>query len=391
MPSNLEIFHSNLALPADGSPSIEIKRAEGMYLYDQDDKKYLDLNSGICVNNLGHQHPKVQEAIKDQLDKFSHVMVYGQMVLEPQLKLAKVLADLLPDSLSCNYFVNSGSEAVEGSLKLAKRYTGRSKIISCSKAYHGSTHGALSIMGGEYFKQAYRPLLPDTHLIEFNNQNDLELIDTKTACVVIEPIQGEAGIIIPENGYLQAVKDKCTEVGALMILDEVQTGVGRTGAMFAFEQYDFVPDILMLAKALGGGMPIGAFISSKEIMDSFKSNPELGHLTTFGGHPVCCAASFATLETIQQENILESVKSKGELFKQLLVHEKIKEVRGEGLLLAVDLGEAEYCQKLIKKCYENGLFLDWFLFADNCFRIAPPLIINDEEIKDACSKILEVL
>ncbi|MBL4654306.1 MAG: aspartate aminotransferase family protein, partial [Bacteroidia bacterium] len=236
-----------------------------------------------------------------------------------------------------------------------------------------------------------RPLLPDTHLIEFNNQNDLELIDTKAACVVIEPIQGEAGVIMPENDYLQAVKNKCTEVGALMILDEVQTGVGRTGAMFAFEQYDFVPDILMLAKALGGGMPIGAFISSKEIMDSFKSNPELGHLTTFGGHPVCCAASFATLETIQQENILESVKSKGELFKQLLVHEKIKEVRGEGLLLAVDLGEAEYCQKLIKKCYENGLFLDWFLFADNCFRIAPPLIINDEEIKDACSKILEVL
>ncbi|PCJ81597.1 MAG: aspartate aminotransferase family protein [Flavobacteriales bacterium] len=391
MPTNLEIFHSNLALPADDPPSLEIIRAEGMYLYDQDGKKYIDLNSGICVNNLGHQHPKVQKAIKDQLDKFSHVMVYGQMLLDPQLQLTKTLTDLLPDSLSCSYFVSSGSEAVEGSLKLAKRYTRRSKIIACNKAYHGSTQGALSIMGREYFKQAFRPLLPDVHFIEFNNQKDIELIDEKTACVVIEAIQGGTGVITPENGYLKAVKDKCTEVGALMILDEIQTGVGRTGTMFAFEQYDFVPDILLLAKALGGGMPLGAFISSKEIMDKLKTNPVLGHITTFGGHPVCCAAAVATLEAIQNENILEAVKSKGELFKQLLIHEKIKEVRGEGLMIAVDLGETDYCQEVIRKCISSGLFLDWFLFADHCIRLSPPLIINEEEIKDACHKILEAL
>jgi acetylornithine/N-succinyldiaminopimelate aminotransferase len=370
---------------------LEFERAEGVYMYDAKGKPYLDLISGIGVSNLGHSHPYVINAIKDQLDKYMHLMVYGEYVQTPQVRFAEKLTSLLPHNLNSVYFVNSGAEAVEGALKLAKRFTGRSQIVACYNSYHGSTHGALSVMGNEEYKQAYRPLLPGVNFIRFNNIDDLQFITEETACVVIETIQGEAGIRVPDKVYLQALRKRCTETGALLILDEIQAAFGRTGKLFAFEHYDIVPDILLLAKALGGGMPIGAFISSNEIMSALKENPILGHITTFGGHPVCCAAGLAALEVLLHEDFISKVESKSNLFSQLLVHPAIKEVRGKGLMLAIELESFEFNKKVIDRCIANGVVTDWFLHCSNSMRIAPPLIIREDEIRIACEVILEAI
>lgn len=370
---------------------LEVEKAEGVYLFSPDGKKYLDLISGVSVSNTGHRHPKVVQAVKDQVDSYMHLMVYGEYIQSPQVKYAALISSFLPADLDCCYFVNSGSEAVEGGLKLAKRITGRSRIISFKNAYHGSTHGALSVQGSEKYKNSFRPLLPDTFQIGFNDESSLELIDGRTACVIIEPIQGEAGIILPENDFLAKVRQRCDKVNALLIFDEIQTGFGRTGCMFALEKYNVVPDILLLAKALGGGMPLGAFISSGEKMSALMSSPPLGHITTFGGHPVCCAAGMASLNVITEENLVEKCNRKSELFKKYLNHPIIKEVRGEGLMLAVGLTNSAYAGYAVSKAPGFGLVLDYFLFNDESFRIAPPLTISDEEIIWACGRLNELL
>jgi len=366
---------------------LEFVKASGMYLYDVEGKKYMDLIAGIGVSNVGHCHPSVVEAVKKQAEQYMHIMVYGEFVQSPQVDFAKALADILPPSLNCTYFVNSGTEAVEGAMKLAKRYTHRTEFIACNHSYHGSTQGALSLMGNEEFKQAYRPLLPHVHFIQFNHLPDLDKISSKTAAVFMETVQGEAGIRVADQAYFKALRARCTETGTLLILDEIQCGFGRTGKMFGFEHYDIVPDVLLLAKGIGGGMPIGAFISSTEIMSSLATNPILGHITTFGGHPVSCAAGLATLKTIVNENIIHKVTAKGELFKQLLVHPKIHSVRGKGLMLAVEFGSFETNKKIIDGCIADGLITDWFLHCSNSMRIAPPLIITLEEIEEACATI----
>ncbi|WP_317044321.1 aspartate aminotransferase family protein [Pedobacter ginsengisoli] len=353
---------------------LEFNKASGMYLYDTDGKKYLDLIAGIGVSNVGHCHPAVVEAVKTQAENYMHIMVYGEFVQNPQVNFAKALADVLPPNLNCTYFVNSGAEAVEGAMKLAKRYTHRTEIISCDNSYHGSTQGALSLMGNEEFKQAYRPLLPHIKFIEYNSLPDLDLITTKTAAVFIETIQGEAGIRIADKAYFKALRDKCTSTGTLLVLDEIQCGFGRTGKLFGFEHFNIVPDILLLAKGIGGGMPIGAFVSSNEIMMSLATNPILGHITTFGGHPVSCAAGLATLQTIVQENIVNGVTEKGELFKKLLVHPAIKEVRGKGLMIAIEFENFETNKKIIDACIADGIISDWFLHCSNSMRIAPHLL-----------------
>jgi acetylornithine/succinyldiaminopimelate/putrescine aminotransferase len=370
---------------------LEIERAEGVFMYGPSGEKYLDLISGVSVSNTGHHHPKVVQAVKEQADAYMHLMVYGEMILSPQVKYAEYLTKFLPESLNCCYFVNSGSEAVEGALKLAKRFTGRSRIISFRNSYHGSTHGALSIQGSEYFRNAFRPLLPDSFQAGFNNVDSLNLIDKKTACVIIEPVQGEAGIIFPENGFLEHVREKCTQTNSLLIFDEIQTGFGRTGHMFAIDRFNVVPDILLLAKALGGGMPLGAFISSREIMSSLISNPPLGHITTFGGHPVCCAAGLASMKVLTDENLVVSCSVKSMLFRNQLKHDLISEIRGEGLLLAVKLTRPEYVRYAIAKAPEFGLVLDYFLFCDSAFRITPPLTINEDEISWACTQLGKLL
>jgi len=323
--------------------------------------------------------------------KHMHLMVYGEYVQTPQVKYASLLTQQLPDKLNNVYFVNSGSEAIEGALKLAKRFTGRSEIVSFKNAYHGSTHGALSVMGNEEFKNSFRPLVPGVKFLEFNKVADIESITKSTACVIIEPVQGEAGIVLPIEGYLQKIKQRCDKVGALLIFDEIQTGFGRTGKLFAFEQYNVVPDVFTIAKAMGGGLPIGAFVSSQEIMSVFKSNPTLGHITTFGGHPVSCAAALASLSTLLDKKIIESVPAKEKLLRSLLIHKKIKEVRGKGLFFAVDLGDADLVQKLIQELLSTGIVVDWFLFDSKSIRIAPPLIISEDQIYTACSKILKAL
>lgn len=366
---------------------LEFVKASGMYLYDVEGKKYMDLIAGIGVSNVGHCHPSVVEAVKKQAEQYMHIMVYGEFVQSPQVDFAKALADILPPSLNCTYFVNSGTEAVEGAMKLAKRYTHRTEFIACNHSYHGSTQGALSLMGNEEFKQAYRPLLPHVHFIQFNHLPDLDKISTKTAAVFMETVQGEAGIRVADQAYYKALRARCTETGTLLILDEIQCGFGRTGKMFGFEHYEIVPDVLLLAKGIGGGMPIGAFISSTEIMSSLATNPILGHITTFGGHPVSCAAGLASLKTIVNENIVHKVTAKGELFKQLLVHPKIHSVRGKGLMLAVEFGSFETNKKIIDGCIADGLITDWFLHCSNSMRIAPPLIITLEEIEEACATI----
>ena len=359
-----------------------------MYLYDVQEKKYMDLIAGIGVSNVGHCHPSVVEAVKKQAEQYMHIMVYGEFVQSPQVDFAKALADILPPSLNCTYFVNSGTEAVEGAMKLAKRYTHRTEFIACNHSYHGSTQGALSLMGNEEFKQAYRPLLPHVHFIQFNHLPDLIKITTKTAAVFMETVQGEAGIRVADQEYFKALRARCTETGTLLVLDEIQCGFGRTGKMFGFEHYGIIPDILMLAKGIGGGMPIGAFISSTEIMLALATNPILGHITTFGGHPVSCAAGLATLQTILKEDIVNGVTEKGELFKTLLTHPKIHSVRGKGLMLAVEFDSFETNKKIIDGCIADGLITDWFLHCSNSMRIAPPLIITEEEIREACSIIL---
>lgn len=385
-----QLFLQHVGQTSDFPLQLEIEKAEGIYMYDTDGKSYMDIISGISVSNIGHRHPKVIEAIKEQLDKYMHLMCYGEYVQAPQVKLAKLLADNLPSNLDSTYFVNSGSEAIEGALKLAKRYTGRTEIVSFKNAYHGSTHGALSV-GEESLKNAYRPMLPGIKRLEYNNISQLQQITFKTACVIAETVQGEAGVVIPENDFLLKLRQRCDETGALLILDEVQTGFGRTGTLFAFEQFGIVPDIMTIAKGMGGGMPIGAFVSSKEIMDVFKNKPILGHITTFGGHPVSCAAAYATLKVLLEENIIEGVKEKEALFKKHLVHPSIKGIRSKGLIMAVQLESTEQVLSMIKHAIELGVVSDWFLFCDDSFRVAPPLIITEEEIKIACDLLLKAI
>jgi len=384
-----QLFLANNAQTTDFPLLLEFERAEGVHLYDAEGKGYIDLISGIGVSNLGHSNPKVIQAIKDQVDRYMHLMVYGEYVQTPQVRFAQKLVSVLPDNLQSVYFVNSGAEAVEGALKLAKRYTGRQQIIACKNSYHGSTHGALSVMGNEDFKQAYRPLLPGVEFIRFNDIDDLQLITQQTACVIIETVQGEAGIRVPDLNYMQALRKRCDETGTLLIMDEIQAAMGRTGKLFAFEHYGIVPDILLLAKALGGGMPIGAFVSSNQIMGALKENPMLGHITTFGGHPVCCAAGLAALEVLLDENLVDTVAEKEALIRSLLVHPAIKEVRGKGLMLAIELENFDINKKIIDRCIANGVITDWFLHCDNSMRIAPPLIITHHEIKKACEVIIE--
>lgn len=391
MPNIRQLFLDHLAPTSEFPLMLEIERAEGLYLFDYTGKKYLDLIAGIGVSSLGHRHPKVVEAIKNQVDKYLHTMVYGEYILTPQVSLATYLAELLPPNLNSAYFTNSGAEATEGAMKLAKRFTGRYEIIAAKNSYHGSTQGAASLMSDTFFTQAYRPLLPDINFITFNNFDDLDKITQKTAAVIIEPIQAESGIHLPEENYLAAVRKRCSETNTLLIFDEIQTGCGRTGSMFAFEQYQVIPDILLLAKGLGGGMPIGAFIASKEIMQVLSKNPLLGHITTFGGHPVSCAAAFATLKTIQSETLYQSVQPKANLFRQLLQHPLIKEIRNKGLMMAVELENFEIVQKVIQICLEKGVIIDWFLFNNKSLRIAPPLTITEEIIQEACAIIVAAM
>ncbi|MDA8901530.1 MAG: aspartate aminotransferase family protein [Flavobacteriales bacterium] len=387
---NKEIFHTLQAQTTPFPIGLEISRAEGLFIYDKAGKAYYDLVSGLAVTNIGHRHPKVIEAIKKQLDIHLHVMPYGEFIQTPQLELAKKLNEILPANLTTSYFVNSGAEAVEGALKLAKRYTGRQEIIACHKSYHGSTHGALSVSGNPVKQSAFKPLLPDVHFIEFNDLAELNKITTKTACVIIETVQGDAGVRIPDLCYLQKLREKCTETGTLLILDEIQTGFGRTGSFFAFEQYGITPDILVIAKALGGGMPIGAFVSSKKIMDCLTHNPMLGHITTFGGHPVNCAAAIANIKVIQEENLIVDVHEKGALMNQLLSHSLVKEIRQIGLMLAIDLENEEITQQVVEGCMEKGIIAFWFLSCPASFRLAPPLTITLEEIETVCGVICKV-
>ena len=391
MPTLRQLFLANNAQTTDFPLLLEFERAEGVYMYDKDGKSFIDLISGIGVSNLGHSNPKVIEAIKTQVDKYMHLMVYGEYVQTPQVKFAEKLISIFPDNLQSVYFTNSGTEAVEGALKLAKRYTGRQQIIACHNSYHGSTHGALSVMGNEDYKQAYRPLLPGINFIRFNNPADLNLITHETACVIIETVQGEAGIRVPDVAYMQALRAKCTETGTLLILDEIQAAFGRTGKLFGFEHFGIVPDILLLAKALGGGMPVGAFAASHHIMSALKENPILGHITTFGGHPVCCAAGLAALEVLLDDKLCDQVAAKEVLIRELLVHPTIKQIRGKGLMLAAELESFDLNKKIIDRCIENGVIVDWFLHCSNAMRIAPPLIITHDEIRKACEVILEAV
>lgn len=386
-----QLFLKHIAQTSDYPLALEIEKAKGIYLYDKSGKKFIDLISGISVSNLGHGHPAVITSIKKQLDKYSHLMVYGEFVQSPQVQLAKKLSSLLPSSLNSVYFVNSGTEATEGALKLAKRFTQRNEIVSFYNAYHGSTQGALSVMGNEDLKRKFRPLLPGIRFIEFNNEKQLSHITEKTACVIIEPVQGEAGVRIPQKNFLKKLRQRCNQTGTLLIFDEAQTAFGRTGTMFSFEQYQVIPDILLLAKAFGGGLPLGAFVSSKKIMDSLKNNPALGHITTFGGHPLSCVSAYAALSSLQKEQLVRQVRKKEKLFKKHLKHKAIKEFRSAGLLMALEFESAEINHQVIRKCVEQGLITDWFLFCDKAMRIAPPLIINDKEIIESCRIILRAM
>jgi acetylornithine/N-succinyldiaminopimelate aminotransferase len=391
MPTYRELFLKHLGQTSISPMLLEIEKAEGVYLYGPSGEKYMDLISGVSVSNTGHRHPKVVKAIKDQVDLYLHLMVYGEMVQSQQVKYALKLTELLPERLSSCFFVNSGSEAVEAALKLAKRFTGRSRMVSFKNSYHGSTHGALSIQGGELFKNAFRPLLPDVYQGEFNNEDTFRLIDDRTACVIVEPVQAEAGVIYPENDFLKKLRSRCYDTGALLVFDEIQTGFGRTGSMFFLEKAGVEPDILLLAKALGGGLPLGAFLSSGEIMSTISFNPALGHITTFGGNAVCCAAGLASLNVIIEENLVVKTPCKSFLFKANLKHKLIKEIRGDGLLLAVKLVDPVYIDYIIKHAPEHGLILDYFLFCDDSFRIAPPLTISDDEIIWACKALVNLI
>ena len=386
-----DIFKKNQAQTFPFPSCLEISSAKGSYIYDINGKKYLDFIAGVSACTLGHSNPYITDAIKKQLDKYSHVMVYGEYVQSPQYKLAKLLADNLPQNLSTTYFTSSGTEAIEGAMKLAKRATGKSEIISCKGSYHGSTQGALSIMGNEEYKAMYRPLLPSCNQIIYNSVDSLVNITNKTAAVVIEPIQGATGFVTPCDNFLQKVREKCNETGSLLIFDEIQTCFGRIGTLFGFEKYDVIPDIICIAKAMGGGMPIGAFISSWELMNLLTFNPKLGHITTFGGHPVSCAASLATLEYLLSCNIMKEVEKKEVLFRKYLQHEKIKEIRGQGLMISLEFYDEKLAQNVVEKSIEKGLILFYFLFTKTAIRISPPLTITEEEIIKGCKIILKTL
>ena len=380
------------------SPSpmmVEVERAEGSFFYTPEGKRYFDLVAGVSVSNVGHANSDVVAAVQKQAADYMHVMVYGEMVERPQVEYARSIAELLPGKLDCVYFVNSGAEAVEVALKLVKRYTGRTELISMKRAYHGSTHGAMSMMGtpeGEEWKAEFRPLLPDVKSINFNSFEDLKQITERTAGVLCEVVQGEAGVRLPNPEWLKALRERCTEVGALLIFDEIQTGMGRTGAMFACTKYGIEPDVVCLAKAFGGGMPLGGVASNKQILDAFTHNPCLGHITTFGGHPVCCAAGLAALNYLKNNNVVECVENKGALFESLVKdHDKVLEIRRSGLLLAVELGKSEYLYRLMEFFKEEGIMSDWFLYCDTAFRISPPLTISEPEIRECCDIILRSL
>lgn len=369
----------------------EVEKAEGSYIYGKNGKKHLDFVAGVSANTLGHSHPKVVEAIKNQAEKYLHVMVYGEYAQEMPVKLCRLLSDTTPDPLEVTYLVNSGAEAIDGALKLAKRFTGREEIISMKNSYHGNTHGALSVSGNEFHKREFRPLLPMVNFIEFNNEKDFSKITEKTACVLAETIQGAAGFLVPDKDYFKNLKKRCEEVGALLILDEIQPGFGRTGKLFAFEHYGLVPDILVMGKGMGGGVPVGAFMSSKEIMHCLSHSPKLGHITTFGGNPLIASASYATLREVVESRLMDEIQEKENLFRQLLVHPKIKNVNGRGLMLAVNLEIPEFTLEVAKRCMDKGLIVFWQLYRNEYLRISPPLTISLEEIREGCEIILDVL
>lgn len=383
------VFLQNVAQTSEAPLAIEASHAFGIYIHTLNGEKLIDLISGIAVSSLGHSHPKIVAAVKEQAEKYMHLMVYGEYVEQPQVLLAQKLVSKLPTTLNSVYFTNSGAEATEGALKLAKRYTGRSEIIYFKHSYHGSTMGALSVMGDEYFKSNYRPLIPDCRMLNYGVLEELENISCKTAAVIVELVQAESGVKLPPDGYLQSLDARCKELGCLLIVDEIQTGMGRTGSLFRFEKAGLVPDILLLAKAFGGGMPLGAFISNQNIMKVFQDNPFLGHITTFGGHPVSCAAALAAFEVLLDDNLIENVETKGALFESLLQHPKILKIYRVGLMLALEFDSFESNKKVIDQCIKNGVITDWFLFNSERMRIAPPLIINENEIIKACSIILK--
>ena len=383
-----QLFLQHVAQTSAAPLSLEIIKAEGWELTDASGKKYIDLIGGISVANIGHRHPKVVEAIKKQLDDYMHVMVYGEFIQSPQVQYARLLTEHLPAHLNSVYFTNSGAEAVEGAMKLAKRVTGRTEIIAFNNSYHGSTQGALSIIGSEYWRNAYRPLLPGIQHLNYNSFEDLSLITDQTACVIVETIQAEAGIKAPHPTWIKELRDRCKETGTLFILDEIQAGFGRTGKLWGFEHFDVEPDILLLGKALGGGMPLGAFIADKKLMDHLTDNPVLGHITTFGGHPVCCTAGMAAFQALLEEDLTGAVNTKAALFKDLLHHPKIKAVHSFGLWMAIEFDSFDTSKKIIDGCIDNGVLSDWFLFAPECLRISPPLTISEEQIKKACDVII---
>lgn len=386
-----EIFLKHVAQTSTAPLAFEIAKAEGCLLYDTKGKEYIDLIGGISVANVGHRHPKIIEAIKKQLDAYMHVMVYGEFVESPQVQYAKLLTDHLPSSLNSVYFTNSGAEAIEGSMKLAKRVTNRTEIIAFKNSYHGSTQGALSIIGDEYWRNAFRPLLPDVLHLDYNSFDSIDEISERTACVILETIQAEAGIIAPSKEWIQAVRKKCTETGTLLILDEIQAGFGRTGKLWGFENFDIVTDVLVLGKALGGGMPLGAFIADHKLMNAFTENPVLGHITTFGGHPVSCAAGMAAMKALIDEKMYIEIKEKETIFRSLLDHKKLKAINSYGLWLAIEFDSFGTNKKIIDNCIANGVMTDWFLFASNCLRISPPLIISHHQIEKATEVIRKAI
>ncbi len=386
-----QLFLNHVGQTSQAPLALEIVKARGSTLWDINGKTYIDLIAGISVCNVGHCHPKVVEAIKTQVDDYMHIMVYGELVESPQVAYAKKLTDHLPASLNSVFYTASGSEATEGAMKLAKRFTNRTQIISFKNSYHGSTQGALSIMGDEYWRNAFRPLLPDVLQLNYNSFEDLNSITERTSCVVAETVQAEAGVLVPQNGWLSALRKRCSETGALLVLDEIQCGFGRNGTLWAFQQFGVIPDILLLGKALGGGMPLGAFVADKKIMDSLTHNPVLGHINTFGGHPVSCAAGLAALNVLLDDNVIDGVENKRHHFLSLLVHPAIRSVHSCGLMIAVEFESFDFNKKVIDALIERGVFTDWFLFAAGSLRIAPPLVISKHEIDIACQHIIAVL
>jgi len=389
--NNRQIFLQHIAQTSPAPIGLEMVKATGINIFDVDGKKYIDGISGFSVANIGHSHPKVVEAVQQQVAQYMHLIVYGEFIEQPQVSYAKLLTEHLPPTLNCVYFTNSGAEAVEGAMKLAKRVTNRSKIICFNKSYHGSTQGALSLMGDEYWRNSFRPLLPDIHHFDYRSQQAIDAIDSTTACIILEPVQAEAGVVKPTKEWLQAIREKCNKHCALMIFDEIQTGFGRTGSLWAFEQFNVVPDVLLLGKALGGGMPLGAFVTDKKMMDTLTYNPVLGHITTFGGHPVSCAAGKAALEVLLESNWIEEVKAKENILIDKLKHTSIKKLNVAGLWAAIELQDFETTQQVAHQCVSNGLITDWFLFASSSIRIAPPLCTTEEELKTICEIVLKSL